>query len=47
MMEGDKPRDWARFGNAAGALTAETHGATIPISRKQITELIRTGKRRN
>lgn len=35
-----------RFGNAAGALTAETHGGAIPISRKQITELMRVGKRR-
>jgi fructokinase len=35
-----------QFGNAAGALTAETHGGAIPISRKQITELMRVGKRR-
>ncbi len=36
-----------RFGNAAGALTAETHGGAIAISRKQITELMRVGERRN
>ena len=36
-----------RFGNAAGALTAETHGGAVPISGKQITELMRVGKRRN
>ena len=35
-----------RFGNAAGALTAETHGATIPISKKQIIELMKSGKKR-
>jgi fructokinase len=35
-----------QFGNAAGALTAETHGATIPISKHQIIELMNTGKRR-
>lgn len=45
-LEERNPEEALRFGNAAGALTAETHGATIPISRKQITELIRTGKRR-
>jgi len=35
-----------QFGNAAGALTAETHGATIPISKKQIIELMKSGKKR-
>jgi fructokinase len=35
-----------QFGNAAGALTAETHGATIPISKRQIIELMQTGTRR-
>jgi fructokinase len=35
-----------RFGNASGALTSETHGATIPISKKQIMELMMSGKRR-
>jgi len=45
-LEEKDPEAALRFGNAAGALTAETHGATIPISKKQITELIRTGKRR-
>jgi fructokinase len=34
-----------QFGNAAGALTAETHGATIPISKKQIFELMKNGLR--
>jgi fructokinase len=33
------------FGNAAGALTAETHGATTPISKKQIIELMKSGLR--
>lgn len=46
-LEEKDPVEALRFGNAAGALTAETHGATIPISKKQITELIRTGKRRS
>jgi fructokinase len=35
-----------QFGNAAGALTAETQGATVPISKKQIIELMHTGMRR-
>jgi fructokinase len=35
-----------RFGNASGALTSETHGATIPISKKQIKELMMSGRRR-
>jgi fructokinase len=35
-----------KFGNAAGALTCETHGATIPISKRQISEFMNTGKRR-
>ena len=34
-----------QFGNAAGALTAETHGATTPISKKQIFELMKNGLR--
>lgn len=45
-LEDKDPEAALRFGNAAGALTAETHGATIPISKKQITELMRTGQRR-
>jgi fructokinase len=36
-----------QFGNAAGALTAETQGATVPISKKQIIELMHTGMRRD
>jgi fructokinase len=35
-----------QFGNAAGALTAETHGATIHISKAQILELMNSGVRR-
>jgi fructokinase len=35
-----------QFGNAAGALTAETQGATVPISKKQIIELMQSGLRR-
>jgi len=35
-----------RFGNAYGALTSETHGAPNPISKRQITELMMSGKRR-
>ena len=35
-----------QFGNAYGALTAETHGATTPISRKHILELMNSGQRR-
>jgi fructokinase len=35
-----------QFGNASGALTSETHGATIPISKGQIIELMNSGKRR-
>jgi fructokinase len=35
-----------QFGNAAGALTAETHGGTVPVSRKQITDLMLTGQKR-
>jgi fructokinase len=35
-----------QFGNAAGALTAETQGATVPISKKQIIELMNSGMRR-
>ncbi len=36
-----------RFGNAAGALTAETHGATVFISKRQIIALMDSGKRRS
>ncbi len=46
FLEERDPEAALRFGNAAGALTAETHGATIPISKNQILELMRTGKRR-
>jgi fructokinase len=35
-----------RFGNAAGALTSETHGATIPISKRQISEFMNEGRHR-
>lgn len=34
------------FGNAAGALTAETHGGTVPVSKKQIMELMEKGIKR-
>ncbi len=46
FLEERDPEAALRFGNAAGALTAETHGATIPISKNQINELMRSGKRR-
>ncbi|HPV19495.1 MAG TPA: PfkB family carbohydrate kinase, partial [Prolixibacteraceae bacterium] len=45
-LEEKDPEAALRFGNAAGALTAETHGATIPISKNQILDLINTGIRR-
>ena len=35
-----------QFGNAAGALTAATHGATKLISKSEILNLIKSGKRR-
>jgi len=35
-----------RFGNASGALTTETHGATVPISKRQISEFMIEGKHR-
>lgn len=35
-----------RFGNAAGAVTATTHGATSLVTKKRITELMRKGERR-
>lgn len=44
-LEDKDPEAALQFGNAAGALTAETHGATIPISKKQINELMKTGIR--
>jgi fructokinase len=45
-LEGHDLEAALRFGNAAGALNAETQGATHPISRKQILELMNTGARR-
>ncbi|HOI48045.1 MAG TPA: PfkB family carbohydrate kinase [Prolixibacteraceae bacterium] len=35
-----------QFANAAGALTAATAGATTPVSKRQILELMKKGKRR-
>lgn len=35
-----------KFGNAAGALTSATHGATNPISKTKILDFIKHGKRR-
>jgi len=35
-----------KFGNAAGALTAATHGATKLISKSEILDFIKKGKRR-
>lgn len=35
-----------RYGNAAGAVTATTHGSTSPVTPKQIENLMQGGKRR-
>ena len=35
-----------KFGNAAGAVVATTHGATSSVTAKRITELMRKGERR-
>jgi fructokinase len=34
-----------KFGNAAGALTAATHGATTQIKKSEILDFIKTGQR--
>jgi fructokinase len=45
-LENQDIEEALRFGNAAGAATAATHGATSMITKKRITELMRKGERR-
>ena len=45
-LENQNIEEALRFGNAAGAATAATHGATSMITKKRITELMRKGERR-
>ncbi|MFZ5431133.1 MAG: PfkB family carbohydrate kinase [Bacteroidota bacterium] len=46
FLENKNVEEALRFGNAAGAVTATTHGATSWVTKKRITELMRTGERR-
>ncbi|MBN1819245.1 MAG: hypothetical protein JXR31_06185 [Prolixibacteraceae bacterium] len=45
-LSGKGIEDSLKFGNAAGALTAATHGATNKIDKSKILHLIKNGKRR-
>lgn len=45
-LESGNIEDALQYGNAAGAVTATTHGATSPVTPKQIENLMRGGKRR-
>jgi len=45
-LAGKGTEESLKFGNAAGALTAATHGATTKIQKSRIVELIKHGKRR-
>jgi fructokinase len=45
-LENKDVEEALKFGNAAGAVTAATHGATSVITKKRITELMRKGERR-
>ncbi|GAP68897.1 sugar/nucleoside kinase, ribokinase family [Bacteroidales bacterium 6E] len=45
-LENRNVEEALNFANAAGAAVAATHGATSYISKRQITELMRSGERR-
>ncbi len=45
-LENRNVEEALNFANAAGAAVAATHGATSYISKRQITELLRSGERR-
>jgi fructokinase len=45
-LENHDIEEAVRFANAAGASVAATHGATSMVTKKRITELMRTGERR-
>jgi len=43
-LQGKTIGEALKFGNAAGALTTSTHGATVPVNKNDILRLIETGK---
>lgn len=45
-LESGNIEEALKYANAAGAATAATHGATSPVTPKQIANLMRGGKRR-
>jgi fructokinase len=45
-LSGESIEDSLKFGNAAGALTTATHGATTLIRKQRILDLMQNGKRR-
>jgi fructokinase len=46
FLAGKGVEESLKFGNASGALTSATHGATFPIKKAEVLEFIKTGKRR-
>ena len=45
-LENQNVEEALKFGNAAGAVVAATHGATSMVTKKRITELMRKGEQR-
>jgi fructokinase len=46
FLAGKGVEESLKFGNAAGALTAATHGATTQIKKSEVLDFIKTGQRR-